>query len=484
MMRLLGPWLLRSTHLVDPQRYRSFAAHIEEDAATLTSVLEGLEHLETLFTQMRENAATEARGYFTPDEDDAVRRMMLSYRNLRLAIFSAVWRYIHFPRETDPTSRLRGFVLGYAAALALYSKSLRFIQACDDSPLLQAKLNEPESRFGIDAGFFDEIVQSYCSLRYQLLFVLADRYWRKQRDLIAKLELENDPAVGGFIALIREQRVRCWQLFWPTIGNRLRHESRSTLRSFFAPVRATGYGAQTLLGHAVGRMRTTLDYKPAIGPAALEYLRARLRPGDVLFTRTEHKVTTALLPGFFAHTAIYLGTLDDLQRLRLTHGTSLADALCVMRNRAASREWVLEALPPRVTVRPLDEALACDHVLALRPQAAQNSVGDMLREAFSHFGKPCDFDFDFGRSSHIVCSELVYRALHGKCGYDFQLIKRMGRYTLTVDDIVRQSLQDIRRTPQMWSAVGLLMQGPRGPALPVDVSCAAGVLQDLVAAGN
>lgn len=460
-------FLLGGASLVEASRYESFEPHLERDALVLHGLFDGMEALEAQYGQAVDAAQAGKRGYFTPDEDDRVRQMLLSYRNFRLATFSAVWRYVHYPRETDPVVQLKGFVLGYAAALMMFSKSLRFVQACDPHEIVRKKLNEPDERFGIASGFFDDVVETYCSFRYLMLFAVGDRFWRKHLRMIRRLELDKDPVIGEFIPHIRALRVRCWRLFWPTIRKRLQYERRSTLRFLFAPLRITGWGAQTLLGHAVARMRTTLDYRPAVDQAALDYLAARICPGDLLFTRTEYKATTALLPGFFGHVAIYFGQPADLGAGVLGH-PAVQRAVEATKNTDAPRGWVLEANHAGVVVQPLEKTLACDHVLALRPNQDESQRGERLIAAFEHFGKPYDFDFDFGRTSHIVCSELVYRSMHNKGTFQFSLTKRMGRYTLTVDDIVQQYLRDRQTSPDCWSAVAFLMRWQKDRALPTD----------------
>ncbi|MFT3961822.1 YiiX/YebB-like N1pC/P60 family cysteine hydrolase [Propionivibrio sp.] len=460
--------LLGGPGLVESDRYASFAPHIERDARTLRGIFAGMAALEAQYDRAVAAAQAGRRGYFTPDEDDRVRQMLLSYRNYRLATFSAVWRYVHYPRERDPLVRLKGFILGYAAALMMYGKSLRFIQVCDPHRLVRDKLNEPDARFGVEAGFFDEVVETYCSLRYLLLFRLGDRFWRSQAEAVRRHGLDRDPLLGDFVRQIGTLRARCRRLLWPTLRKRLQYERRSTWRLFFAPLRATGWGAQALLGHAVARMRTTLDYRPAIDAPALDYLARRLRPGDLLLTRTEHKATTALLPGFFGHVAIFAGQPAELERRGLAAHPAVRRAIEASREAAAPRGWVLEAQHAGVVMRPLEEVLACDHALALRPREDEDAARARLARACEHFGKPYDFDFDFNRSSHVVCSELVYRSLHNHGPFRFALVKRMGRYTLTVDDIARQFLADLGESPADWSAVAFLLAGHRGRAIPVD----------------
>ena len=475
----LRQWLLGGPGLVDAKDYLSFGAHLDADARSLKDLCEDIDALEQRFDAAVETIKAPERGYFTPDEDDATRQLLLSYRNYRLAVYAAVWRYVHYPRETDPVIQLKGFTLGYAAALTLFSKSLKLIQRLDSKPLVRAKLNEPDERFGLPGGFWDEVVETYCSLRFLALFAIGDRFWRKNRKAIRRLGIETDPAYAGFVERIRVLRSQCWTQFWPTIRQRMRYESRHKVKLLFAPVRATGWGAQTLVGHAMARMRTTLDYKPAVNAKALDYLVRRLKTGDVLFTRTEHKVTTALLPGFFAHVAIYLGKAEDLKRLGL-HKVPAVQKAWARLSQPSEYGYVLEAKHAGVIVQPLEKCLECDHVLALRPARLPGGAKALVSNAFEHYGKPYDFDFDFGRTSHVVCTELVYRPMHNQGPYSFQLVKRMGRYTLTVDDIARQYLQDISVAPLSWTALAFLTQWREDQALPVALGAIPGVVDSLV----
>jgi hypothetical protein len=81
-----------------------------------------------------------------------------------------------------------------------------------------------------------------------------------------------------------------------------------------------------------------------------------------------------------------------------------------------------------------------DHVLVLRPALAVEDLRAALLEALAHLGKPYDFEFDFTLSTRVVCTGLVYRSFHGKGSIRFELVPRMGRFTLSGDDLVHQVL--------------------------------------------
>ena len=67
-------------------------------------------------------------------------------------------------------------------------------------------------------------------------------------------------------------------------------------------------------------------------------------------------------------------------------------------------------------------------------------------------GKPYDYDFDFNQPQRIVCTEVIYRMYHHRGSLDFDLVKRLGRWTLSADDIMSQALVALVETKDRGSA--------------------------------
>ena len=67
----------------------------------------------------------------------------------------------------------------------------------------------------------------------------------------------------------------------------------------------------TLIGDT--KLREPVKDVGLISPAQVESLRARLRPGDILIERRNWYLSNAFLPGYWPHSALYLGTVEELR---------------------------------------------------------------------------------------------------------------------------------------------------------------------------
>lgn len=417
-------------------------AQLLADRDTLRGIVAGLDRLEARVDETPVFAAAAQRGYFTPDEDDRVRQGLLVYRNYRLAAYEIIFRYRDYVQIVDESLRLRSFLVAFAAALALYAKSLKIIQVTEHQPLLRAKLNEPDAKFDLEAGFFDDVLVGYSSLSNYRALARADRFWRGQRRSANARRLAADADWGWLCDGIRRKRVIVRRRLLDVLLRRLRYDWRAFWQTALRPARQTRYDLQSLLGGRFADVHLVASPVHVVTPDVLGALRPQLRSGDVLLCRAEGKLTAALLPGFWSHAAIYLGARAELEALHVHEHLHAAKRWEEVPADAGPLGCVIEGVAPRVRICPLEICLHADHVVVLRPNVPSAQVAAALGEAFGHLGKPYDFEFDFNVSSRIVCTELIYRCYHGRGLIQFPLVKRLGRFTLSGDDIVHLALDE------------------------------------------
>ena len=411
----------------------------------MRDIVAGVERLEALLDHTSVIAAATQRNYFLPDEDDRVRQTVLAYRNYRLAAYDIVFRYLDFARIADESLRMRSFLLAYAAALVLYAKSLKIIQVVERQPLLRAKVNEPDSKFELQAGFFDDILVGYSSLANYRALARADRIWRQARRSAIVRRLGTDGDWHAVCTIIRRNRLVVRKRLFDVLRHRLCHDWRAFWRTAWRPAQRTRNTVQALLVARFAGVHVVLNPVHVLTQESLAALRLRLQPGDVLLCRAEGKLTAALLPGFWSHAAIYLGSRAQLEALNVHAQPHAAKRWEELPEDAGPLGCVIEGVAPRVRICRLETCLSADHLVVLRPGVSREDLAAALGEAFGHLGKPYDFEFDFGLTHRVVCTELVYRCYHRRGQIELPLVKRLGRFTLTGDDIVHLALDGMQK---------------------------------------
>src|SRR5690606_11842786 len=81
----------------------------------------------------------------------------------------------------------------------------------------------------------------------------------------------------------------------------------------------------TLIGDA--RIRAPRAGAALITPALLAELQPQLRPGDIVIERRNWYLSNAFLPGYWPHSALYVGTAEDLRALGLDSDPRVAKHL-------------------------------------------------------------------------------------------------------------------------------------------------------------
>lgn len=422
----------------------------QRDYATLRSISASIEELRKEMETARLNIHARDRGYFLPKEDDWAKRLILAYRNYRIAVYDIISRREDY-EERDPVENASTFLVGFAAAVMLYHWSSMIVEDFKDVKQIRDKLNEGDLRYGIEPDLFDSIYRNLTRVSIQeRLAAAVDHYtaWHEQFTRMFPVDSEQ----SWLIKQIEERRDGVAKDPMGIWKRRIKRDLDVTFRRAAKPFAAASYKIQSFLFDIFGNV--WLDHKPSIPIEHLDQFAALARPGDFFLVRPERKSSTVFLPGWWTHAAVYFGGKAGLASIGACELPCVSEMLPrVIKSSPTGPRVIAEALSPGVVLNSMIDATHVDHAALFRPMLPNSEIAAGLDNVFGHLGKPYDFEFDFRRADRLVCTELVYRAYDGRGDIRFEPKERFGHPTLSADDIVEQI---VRQTLSGGSPIQLL----------------------------
>lgn len=433
---------------------------LHKDITTLRHVVDGLERLQdsagSLYCDVLHRVDKAKLRSLTQDEDDQVRRLMLSYLNYRNALFRILAYHSSYDTIHNEDLKLQSFLVGYGAALTLFEKGAALVTLFHDDPYVRRKLNEPEPLWGIPANTFDMVYFNVSQPGNVKLLSEAREDYLSRLPLAQSRGLVESPEWAWLPeALDKKQRFleanapSVWQGVWESL---VAQAKKSTYR--------VTYRAQSFLASLAGDIRFSAE-PPKVTRAAIHKLRAELEPGDIILTRHSHYLSNGFLPGFWTHSILYVGSADELEASGLALRPPVHDRMDQYRRPSEDGEpnRVIEAVSEGVVFNSLEQALAADYVAVLRPRVSRARKDDAVERAFAHAGKPYDFEFDFFSSDSLVCTEVIFRAYDEDLGgerMDFRLVRVMGRETYPAIAMVKKFAAESGRDDHQLDFVAFL----------------------------
>ncbi|HEY0946006.1 MAG TPA: 1-acyl-sn-glycerol-3-phosphate acyltransferase [Opitutaceae bacterium] len=451
---LLGAWLLRDRPIEflltrSPALHQMAAAELAGEMAgderALVAVIGGLDELEKRFRAFEAELLAGRRSYYRTADDDEMRRMLVTWLSYRTALLRTVWKYQRHAQLTGESARLRALLLHYTAAAAAYDTSARFVLAFEGQTHAIRKLNEPEPRWDLPAGTYDRIRANLAHVAHRRWLEAAWKHYHETLPRWSALgmgpassaaelpDATSYPVFHHAIAVAGENTARLSERL-------LRYKLETAVVDVANFARGGYYHASSAISTLVGdtKIREPRHGRALITAERLAELRPRLQPGDILIERRNWYLSNAFLPGYWPHSALYVGTAEDLRALGLDRDPRAARHLArfAQPDAAGHAPAVIEAVSEGVVFTSVEHSVGeADSVAVLRPRISTEQRRELIARAFEHAGKPYDFDFDFFSSDKLVCTEVVYRACNGTI--DFPLVEILGRKTLPALEIVR-----------------------------------------------
>ncbi|MET0263503.1 MAG: 1-acyl-sn-glycerol-3-phosphate acyltransferase [Rariglobus sp.] len=406
------------------------------DERSLIAVIEGLGELEKTFLVFEAELQSGKRSYYTQADDDEIRRMLLTFISYRTALLRTVWKYQRNEDVKPPSARLRALLLHYTAAAVAYDYSARFVKAFEGQTESIRKLNEAEPRWDLQAGTYDSIRSNLASAEHRRWLENGWANYQKTLPDWTTAGLVTGEPYTKFHESIQLAAKNTAELSRELFA----YKVDTALAEVTGVAKGRYYRASSAVSTLIGdtKIRQPRHGKSLITPELVERLRPMLQPGDILIERRNWYLSNAFLPGYWPHSALYVGTADQLRAEGLDKDLRIQRHLEKFSQPDASGHVpaIIEAISEGVVFTTVEHSIGeADSVAVLRPQLTPLQKREVIARAFDHVGKPYDFDFDFFSADKLVCTEVVYRAFSGMI--DFPLIDILGRKTLPALDIVK-----------------------------------------------
>ena len=361
------------------------------------------------------------------------------------------------------------FLIGFGSYLMLSSSGLHFIENTAFITPFEVLLDEPIPEFDIPKGL-------YTTFKWQIYhldeyFDIDDDY-QKYKILAEKLSAKPDQQrIKQLFRIIeahysQSQKILKSKQISLLLANYLDSIKDSSLEMVF-PIQK-----RVALFMAYTRFTTRKD--GFISNRQCKQFIQKAEPGDIILERGEWHMTNLGIPGFWPHSALYLGSPSELEvwsnTEKITDFYQNKDPECTGFTDYLKRNYqvafsayvlgedgeenrIIEGLKEGIVFHSVSGSVGkADHAACLRPRLTKIDIAQSIEIAFQFWGREYDFTFNMLSDYELTCAELIYKSYEpapGKNGLSFDLSKIMGVLTLPANNIAAQFDREYDTNPQL-----------------------------------
>jgi hypothetical protein len=428
--------------------------------ASNLQVIETIEpELEALDAEFRAfpRPASEGRDYFDAEEVDAMEGLLFRFHALQTSLWDIVDAYGGLDAKfADDANATRAEVLALVSTLLIASHTALIVEQFADDPVAIKQMNEAYYRSEIPFGSYDRMRESVTSPG--LLDAVADAkdaygaaMTHPESPLVelAQMDIEYAALIAQLPTLHdeAEQRLRQVAKYFPSYA-----EAEKLAKKDAREQHKVLYAMRSFVFKVVSRLKNPTAHVLEFSDSQKEEIFSLLEPGDLVLTYTAGYMSDVFIPGAFKHGITYIGrqeerdaldlSVDDLPRGDRFEPEKFSANLQQTTLPSGASVNMIEAVAEGVIFNNLEHIMDThiNRMLVLRPRLSAEERVAFLAEVYSYLGDGYDFRFDFADATQQVCTEVIYRAIDGKGGIEFELTERAGHETLSADDIANYHL--------------------------------------------
>lgn len=366
----------------------------------------------------------------------------LSVRKDLMEIVEAYEDWMNIPdrelaaRGLSQENRLTGVMLSLGSALVLYDNYLLAVSLFERDGKLRRILNERDPGYSVARSALAKVTLTYDSSRNRKKARKAVRFFEKEWPRFEKTI--NRTQGHEYLRMVIVQSPSYSMVNQRASGNLLGRKvnffTGATTDSMHELERGGFSFLSMVFGNSVGLVESRKGKLFNRGSIREEVARS-LWAGDILLEKTPFRLTDKLIPGFWGHAAVWVGTEAELKDLGIWN-----DPLVVQyQTQIREGRRVVEALRSGVEMNTLDRFLNIDSLGVLRkPGMDKEARAKVVLQALRQVGKSYDFNFDVESKEKVFCTKLIYLSY---TGIEWPTKKSMGRTTFSPDDVALKAVK-------------------------------------------
>ena len=378
---------------------------------------------------------------------------MLQHLALRKKLYTFVGYYEYLldkkASNIDKATRLKGVMLSLSAALILYDNYLLSIEVFEKDTRLRRFLNSNHMGYNIKSSKLHEVTRQYNSIEKRNRALKAINFveseWQNQTNEFKQQALTNylyllitqSPSYNHLlkfspIFIFNQQKNYLTEISSDTLSN-LGKEGMNLFSLLFG-------NSVGMVEVRKGRLNNDLT--------AHSKISSQIRAGDILLEKTPFRLTDKLIPGYWGHVAIWVGSEAELKQLGIWNHPVVEK----YHAKIQSSQLIAEALRSGVELNSLKKFMNVDDLAVLRKNNLDDKArADAIIRTLRQIGKSYDFNFDIETNDKIVCSELIYVSFTDT---EWPTKATLGRHTISPTNIAEKAGNELP-----FTVVSLFLNG-------------------------
>ncbi|BCE03226.1 YiiX/YebB-like N1pC/P60 family cysteine hydrolase [Marinicellulosiphila megalodicopiae] len=443
-----------------------------EDSVEVGQFVIQRQHLQTVVRHLQTNQTD-----FLSNKSGEVKLLNFEKKQELLDIWQAVAEYTialealsqskegyYFFKQKE---RSKDFYLHFTSMSSAYHFALDFIDVIEKDDSLRKILDQSNEDLGLGDGAYKKFKRHFLDVtlatRYSALYLTYKTYEVRPPSIIQSIIDEDREQI---VKYGKDKGVKM------SFFNALDVVKSGTFKAWF-PV-------QKGIANTMGSIKFWRNGQSLISIEDVHKVLPIMQPGDVLLERREWQATNIGIPGFWTHTAMFIGNeferdafFDDEQTTQWIkrqgiHSGRFSELLkrdypsAFIKSTQQEEGFdirVIESLAEGVIFTSLERSFAADSAAVLRPRLTKLERAKAIYNSFYFEGLPYDYNFDFLTDDALVCSELIvksYLPRHDQKGIEFPLKLTAGRLLMPANQIGKLYSEQYQTDKQQFDLVVFL----------------------------